>query len=88
MEEFSITQQEYEKFQADYTFNVIKNPTYRYGQAFLNYFYPDAGEYLISISNLGGAPAGAHPPNLDSILWSEKSYHKAKDMIEDHIEIK
>jgi len=87
MEEFSITKHEYEKFQAHFTFTLIKIPTYRYGQAFLNYFYPDAGEYLISISNLG-TPPGVHVPNLDSILWSEKSYHKAKDMIEDHIEIK
>lgn len=87
MQEYSITQQEYEDFQVDYTFKKIKEPTYRYGQAFLNYFIPDAGEYLISVSNLGGAPAGAHPPNLETLLWHEKSYQKAKDMIEDYIEI-
>lgn len=86
MNEFSITKQEYEEFQASYTFQLIRNPTYRFGQAFLNYFYPDAGEYLISISNLG-TPIDVHNPDLDTILWSEKSYQKAKHMIEDFIEI-
>ena len=86
MKEFSITKQEYDEFQATYTFELIRNPTYRLGQAFLNYFYPDAGEYLKSVSNLGTPPDVYHP-DLDSILWSEKSYHKAKGMIEDYIEI-
>lgn len=35
-----ISKEEYRKFQAHYTWEVINNPTYRYGQAFYNYFYP------------------------------------------------
>jgi len=86
MKEFSITKDEYETFRAHYTWKLIQVPSYRYGQAFLNYFYPDAGEYLESISNLG-TPPGVHVPNLDSILWNEKSIEKAKAIIEEFIEI-
>jgi|688.fasta_scaffold506731_1 hypothetical protein len=85
MTEFSITTQQYEEFNAHFTWMLVKVPTYRYGQAFINYFYPDAGEYLISTSHLGGNPG--HAPNNSDILWNEKSYKKAKSMIEDFIEI-
>ena len=85
MDDFFITKQEYEEFQASFTSAVIKTPTYRYGQAFLNYFYPDAGEYLKSISHLGGNPG--HAPSLDDVIFHEKSHKKAKSMIEDFINI-
>jgi hypothetical protein len=82
--EFSITKEEYEEFQVDYTMTLLKVPTYRFGQAFLNYF-PEAENYLISNSHLGGNPG--HVPNDSAILWHEKSYDKAKLLIEDLIEI-
>jgi hypothetical protein len=84
MTEFSITTQQYEEFNAHYTWMLVKYPTYRYGQAFLNYFR-EAEEYLIRNSHLGGNPG--HMPNNSDILWNEKSYKKAKSMIEDFIEI-
>ena len=84
-EEFSITKKEYEEFQAYYTMQVLKVPSYRFGQAFLNYFHPEAEEYLIRNSHLGGNPG--HAPNNSDMLWNEKSYNKAKSMIEDFIEI-
>jgi hypothetical protein len=85
MIQFSITEEEYNKFQAYYHWNLLKDDTYRYGQAFLNYF-PDAEEYLMSISNLG-TPSDVHVPDLDYILWNEKSYNRAKSMIEECIDI-
>ena len=33
-----ITWAEIAEFEKDYTIKVLSNPTYRYGQAFLNYF--------------------------------------------------
>jgi len=86
MIDFSITQEEYEKFQAYYNWTLLKVDTYRYGQAFLNYF-DGSEEYLKSISNLG-TPSDVHVSDLDHILWHERSYDKAKSMIEDYIEIK
>ena len=85
MIEFSITEEEFKKFEAHYHWILLRVDTYRYGQAFLNYF-PDAEEYLKSISNLG-TPSDVHVPDLDYILWNEKSYDKAKGMIEEFIEI-
>ena len=33
-----ISKKEYEEFLKDYTVEVLRNPDYRLGQAFLNYF--------------------------------------------------
>ena len=84
--EFSITKEEYEEFQVYFTMQVLKVPSYRFGQAFLNYFSPDAvEEYLIRNSHLGGNPG--HASNSSDMLWNERSYNKAKLLIEDLIEI-
>lgn len=85
MIEFSITTEEYQKFQAYYNWTLLKVPTYRYGQAFLNHF-TGSEEYLKSISNLG-TPHDVHNPDLDDILWNEPSYEKARRMIEEFITI-
>lgn len=85
MLEFSITEEEYKKFQAHYHWNLLKVPTYRYGQAFINYFN-GAGAYLKSVSNLG-TPPGVHNPDLDDIIWNERYYDRAKGMIEEFIDI-
>ena len=38
MERIKITMQEFEEFEQDFVFEVLKNPTYRIGQAFYNRF--------------------------------------------------
>ena len=86
MNDLSITKQQYEEFEADYTWTLITVPTYRYGQAFMNYFHPAATEYLQSISHLGGNPG--HAPNDDVILWNMKNKQEAKNFILDRFDIK
>jgi hypothetical protein len=34
-----ITRQEFEEFEKHWLMQVLKTPTYRYGQAFMNYFH-------------------------------------------------
>lgn len=85
MNDFSITKQEYEKFEAFYTWTLIKAPSYRYGQAFMNYFHPEAAEYLRSISHLGGNPGQSR--NDDVILWNMKNKQEAESFILDRIDI-
>ena len=80
-----LTKQEYEEFKAHYTWTLLKVPSYRYGQAFINYFHPDATEYLQSISHLGGNPG--HHPNDDMILWNMKNKSEAEDFILDRFDI-
>lgn len=82
----TITKKEFEKFEQHYTFMLLTTPTYRYGQAFINYFHPEVGEYLIKCSNLG-TPQGVHHPNDDEILYNIKSTTEAKCFIEDRFKI-
>lgn len=84
--EYSITKEDFQKFENHFTMEVLKNPTYRYGQAFLNYFHPWAEGYLRENSNLG-MPPGVHHSSDDNILWEMKSAREAKSFIEDRIEI-
>jgi hypothetical protein len=83
--QYSLTKEDFSKFEEYFTFQVIKNPTYRYGQAFLNYFSPDAEAYLRTNSHLGGNPG--HAPSDDSILWELKSASEAELFIRERIEI-
>ena len=82
----TITKKEFEKFEQHYTFMLLTTPTYRYGQAFINYFHPEAEEYLIEHSNLG-TPPGVFLPNDASILYGMKSTTEAKCFIEDRFKI-
>jgi hypothetical protein len=84
--EYSITKEDFKKFEEYFTFHAIKSPTYRYGQAFLNYFSPDAEAYLRQKSNLG-IGRGVHSPSDDSILWEIKSAKEAELFIKERIEI-
>lgn len=81
-----IKKEEFEKFEQNYTFTLLTHPEYRYGQAFLTYFYPEAGEYLIECSNLG-IPPGYYHPHDDKILYHIKSSNEAKCFIEDRFKI-
>ena len=81
-----IKKEEFEKFEQSYTFALLTNPTYRYGQAFMNYFHPEAEVYLIDCSNLG-TPPGIFEPNDDEILYNIKSASEAKCFIEDRFKI-
>lgn len=82
---FKITLEKYQEFQAFYTWTVVENPSYRYGQAFINYF-DGASEYFESISNLG-TPPGVIVPSLESVIWLEKSISKVQALIEDLVVI-
>lgn len=82
----TITKKEFERFEQHYTFTLLTNPRYRYGQAFINYFHPEAGEYLIEYSNLG-IPPGVYHPNDDEILFNIESANEAKCFIEDRFKI-
>lgn len=85
MNEFSITKEEYDRFLSLFNWWLLKTPDYRLGQAFLNHF-DGSEDYLRSVSNLG-TPPDVHVPDINHILWHERSYDKAKSMIEDYIDI-
>lgn len=51
-----ITKQQYEEFLKDYTIEVLRNPDYRLGQAFLNYF-PAVDRMMSNDGDLGAAGA-------------------------------
>ncbi len=51
-----ISKQEYEEFLKDYTVEVLRNPDYRFGQAFLNYF-PAVDRNMNNDGDLGAAAA-------------------------------
>ena len=65
-----ITKKDFEEFEKDYLFQVIKNPTYRYGQAFINYF----GEIYLSYNVLEGKPTSSWQ------LWEERNNQRAREM--------
>ncbi len=51
-----ISKQQYEEFLKDYTIEVLRNPDYRLGQAFLNYF-PAVDRLMNNDGDLGAADA-------------------------------
>jgi hypothetical protein len=51
-----ISKKEYEEFLKDYTVEVLRNPDYRFGQAFLNYF-PAVDRNMNNDGDLGAAAA-------------------------------
>lgn len=51
-----ISKQEYEEFLKNYTVEVLRNPDYRLGQAFLNYF-PAVDRNINNDGDLGAAAA-------------------------------
>jgi len=68
-----IPKEDFEKFEKQYMLDVIRDPTYRYGQAFMNYFF-NSNKIL---SN-----------HDDSALWYTSSKEKAEYLINKYFEIK
>lgn len=78
--ELILTQEEWRSFNRYYTFHLVRNPEYRLGPAFYNYF-PDKMDDLRENSHLGGNPG--HVPSLDVLLDKERDNKQAKSMIFD-----
>ena len=66
-----ITKKDFEEFEKDYLFQVIKNPTYRYGQAFINYF---RDEVSMTYNQLDDKPSSSWE------LWEERDVTRAREM--------
>jgi len=64
-----ITQQQFQEFEQFYLMEVLKNPWYRYGQAFMNYF----PEVEMSFNNYN-LSYSTHQ------LWEEKNANTARNM--------
>ena len=72
-----ITIQEFEEFEKQFMFEVLKNPTYRIGQAFYNSF-PKIATSMEEDGDLGYAAAGD--------LWNSKSREQVLKLIDWYIE--
>lgn len=68
-----ITRQEYNEFLKGYLMDVIKVPSYRFGQAFLNMF-PEIDNYLQGLGDQGISDSAA--------IWSFTDTAKVKSLIE------
>lgn len=68
-----ITENEYAKFLEHYTWEKLKNPDYRIGQAFLNYF-PDVSKFYIS--------QGSEGQDEEYRLWNEWNVTRAQEIID------
>ena len=65
-----ITQQQYKEFMEHYTWQLLKSPDYRIGQAFLNYF-PEVSKAL----------AKTDGTILEMKLYYETDNERAKSLI-------
>ena len=68
-----ISQQQFEEFLKDYTIEVLRNPDYRFGQAFLNYF-PAVDRLMNNDGDLGAADA--------TKLYYTTDNNEARELIE------
>ena len=70
-----VTQLEFEEFERNYIMQLLKNPYYRYGQAFINQF---VDEFHMTYNK---------KPNGYSVhdLWEERDSHKARQIVLDWI---
>ena len=75
-----ISQHQYEEFQTWFTMKVLQLPTYRYGQAFINYFRPFAARHINQQYKNIAPDAGEH------LLWNAKNV-VAKTIIESHFNL-
>lgn len=66
-----ITQADFENFERYYTLQVLKNPNYRYGQAFINEF----GDEFTMTYNKRENGYSVHD------LWEERNSAKARQII-------
>lgn len=67
-----ITQEDWDQFKKHYMFEFIRNPDYRFGQAFLNYF-SELGKHLLE--------CGDHGENIENRLWNAKTQNDAMIII-------
>ena len=72
-----VTWAEIEEFERDFTIKVLATPTYRYGQAFLNYF-SWVRDSMINDGDLGGAQA--------MNVWNSSNRSEVLDLVEWYIE--
>ena len=72
-----VTWAEIAEFEKDFTIKVLANPTYRYGQAFLNYF-SWVRDSMINDGDLGGAQA--------MNVWNSSSRGEVLDLVDWYIE--
>ena len=75
-----ISQRQYQEFQVWYTMKVLQYSTYRYGQAFINYFRPFAARYMNQYYKNVAPDAG------EVLLWNAKN-PVAKTIIESHFNL-
>ena len=72
-----VTWAEIAEFEKDFTLKVLANPTYRYGQAFLNYF-PWVGKSMENDGDLG---------NRDVMtVWNSANKLEVLDILDWYIE--
>lgn len=71
-----ITMQEFEEFEQDFVFEVLKNPTYRIGQAFYNSF----PKIVVSMEEDGdlGFAAASH-------LWNSNKREEVLKLVDWYI---
>lgn len=67
-----ITPEDWIQFKKHYMFEFIRNPDYRFGQAFLNYF-TDLSKYLIA--------AGERGESIEQRLWNAQTQDEAMSLI-------
>lgn len=72
-----ITKDQFREFEKHYVTEVLKNPDYRYGQAFLNYFLPLSHILLKS---------GIEGENDDQRLWNCNNKTEALAIIKKWVE--
>ena len=68
-----ITMQEFEEFEKQYMFEVLKNPDYRLGQAFYNTF-PEIALSMEEDGDIGYSQA--------SRLWNSKNLNEVLELID------
>lgn len=69
-----ISKEDFKKFEKQYMLDVIRDPTYRYGQAFMNYFKITT---FVSMPNA----------DAESALWYTSSREKAEYLINKYFKI-
>ena len=72
-----VTWAEIEEFEKDFTIKVLANPTYRYGQAFLNYF-SWVHNNMLNDGDLGHSNAIA--------VWQSSNRLEVLDLVDWYIE--
>lgn len=67
-----ITPDDWQQFKKQYMFEFMRNPDYRFGQAFLNYF-PELGKHLIA--------GGDRGESIEQRLWNSLNQEEVMKII-------